>query len=125
MDKFRACSSIITGPGDTVLLWSDSWHLDNCSATIQQRFGRLFSFTKDPHITLAEFRAIQDVFSLFHLPLSSQAHIELSRLQRMMAHISVDDLFDQWIRKGGQNGQYSAKKYYDHVHAPIQSNTLL
>ena len=106
-------------------MWSDSWRLDNCSATIQQRFDRLFCFTKDPFITLAEFRATQDVLSLFHLPLSSQAHMELIRLQRMMAHISVDEQLDQWVWKGGQNDRYSTKKFYDQVHAPIQSNILL
>ena len=126
MDKFRACSSIKPGVGDTVLFWFDNWSLGTMTDTIQQSISRLFSYAKDPNVSLLEFRSTQEINTLFHLPLSLQAYHELNKLQDILANLPVSGANDTWYWRGKHKEmtRFSAKQYYVLVHAPIQSKNL-
>jgi hypothetical protein len=75
------------GDGSSILFWCDLWK-DN---TLDVKFQRLFSFTKDKLISVKEFFARNGMSDLFHLPLSTQAHSEYLQLQELMAEIEVSD----------------------------------
>ena len=97
------------------------------TATTQQSFSRLFSYAKDPNVSLLEFRSTQDISNLYNLPLSLQAYNELIKLQEMVATFPESRTNDTWYWRGKHKemSRLSAKQYYDLVHAPIQPNKLL
>lgn len=80
MDKFRMVSSVQVNKGDSVLFWSDSWTLGVLNTPLDVRFQRLFSFAVDPLISANELFATENLTSLFHLPLSERAFLELQAL---------------------------------------------
>ena len=47
--------------GDTALFWSDNWNLGNEVSSLQNRFSMLFSFAKDPWISVKEIFNTQDM----------------------------------------------------------------
>ena len=49
---------------------SDRWKLGDSVTTLQSRFPRLFSYVKDPWISVAEAFQAHDILDMFHLPLS-------------------------------------------------------
>ena len=80
MDKFRMVSKVQVLAGDTALFWGDDWNLNHYAGPLDQVFQRLFSFVKDPLLSVKEVFATQDITTLFHLPLSERAHSELLSL---------------------------------------------
>jgi hypothetical protein len=123
MDSFVAVSQIKLGVGDSVLLWND--FCNHTNATLAQKFQRLFSFAKDPLISVKEDRDVAELTDLFNLPLSAQAFQELSELQQILQNHSAEEARDCWTWRLNGKGQYTAKKFYILVHDPIQSNPLL
>ena len=79
MDSFVTVSQVKVGAGDSVLLWSDFW-IPNSNITLAQKYQRLFSFAKDPLLSVKEAREVADHTELFNLPLSAQAFQELQEL---------------------------------------------
>ena len=95
MDSFEAVSQIKLGVGYSVLLWNDFW-INHTNATLAQKFQRLFSFAKDPLISIKEDRAVDELTDLFNLPLSAQAFQELSELQQILQSHSAEEAMDCW-----------------------------
>ena len=124
MQNFRECAWVQINAGDTALMWSDNWQLDDQVSSLQFRFPRLFSYVKDPWITIKEFLDSQDMFQHFHLPLSSQAFDELTILQSMLGGlIRAPGSKDIWFWKGTAKG-YSPKLFYSHTFVSESFNPL-
>src|ERR1041385_2525180 len=115
MATFVAVSQAKVGLGDSVLLWNDFW-VPNTNATLAQKFQRLFSFAKDPFLSVKEAMEVADLTELFNLPLSAQDFQELSKMQLILPSQSGDALQDCWTWRLNGKGQYSAKKFYKLVH---------
>lgn len=84
MDKFRVVYVVQVNSGDTVLFWRDNWALDNNSLLLQDRFKRLFSYCLDKNISVQQVLNAENLLSLFQLPLSEQAYVELQCLSHCL-----------------------------------------
>ena len=71
----------------------------------------LFSFARDQKISVKKVMEAEDLASLFALPLSEQAHIELQDLQNELLSVPfVDGLKDVWTLMWGAK-EYSSCKF--------------
>ena len=125
LQNFRDCSWVQVNAGDTALFWSDNWNLGNEVSSLQSRFPRLFSFAKDPWISVkAIFNSI-DLYQHFHLPLSAQAFDELNLIRNMLvSHTRDDACKDLWFWQGSSK-VYKPKLFYGHVFQNETFNHLL
>ena len=106
MQGDRDCSWVRINEGYTALFWSDHWKLGQEVNTLQSRYPRLFSYAKDPWITVKELFETQDIYQNFHLPLSAQAYEDMINLQSLMeSHNRVPGSKDVWFWQG------SSKEY--------------
>ena len=71
-DKFRGVASCSVGNCTYVFFCLDVWN----GHYLQQKFPRLFNFSKNQKISVATFLSAQDIAVHFHLPLSEQAYQE-------------------------------------------------
>jgi hypothetical protein len=125
MQNFRDTSWVQINEGDTALFWYDHWKIGEEVTTLQTRYPRLFSYAKDPWITVKEVFETQDLFGNFHLPLSEQAYEELITLQSLMeSHSRVTGLKDVWSWQGSTR-EYKPKMFYSHTYLSQPFNPLL
>ena len=125
MISFREFSWVEVNDGDTALFWSDSWNIGDEVSPLQSRFPRLFSYVKDPWITVKEFFSSQDIVQHFHLPLSAQAFGELILIQSMMgSHSRVSGSKDVWFWQNSSK-QFRPKMFYSHTFQSKAFNPLL
>ena len=97
----------------------------NTNATLAQKFQRLFSFAKDPLLSVKEAKDAIVLTDLFNLPLSAQAFQELCAFQQILLHHNSEEAKDCWTWRLNGKGGFTAKKFYTLVHDPIQVNPLL
>ena len=83
-DKFCWLATPQVHAGDTVVFWLDCWQIDNRMIALKDRFPRLHSFAIDDTITVKDFFSYQTAVEGFHLPFSSEAHLELTQLQNFL-----------------------------------------
>ena len=108
MDSFRALAKCEINKGDTILLWKDKWD----DSIREDYYPHLFSFAKDVNLSMEKAGHVtnEDIYDLFHLPLSTIAHQELSDLQDEIRDIDFSNNPDSWIFPWGT--EYSTKKVY-------------
>jgi hypothetical protein len=106
------------GKGDTFLFWLDSWKLKDSSICLKDRFPRLFSFVLNDSLSASQVYEMEDISSIFFLPLSVQAHGELNELQVLMADNPLSEQNDVWSYIWGE--KYYAAKFYEYIHSHIQ-----
>lgn len=119
-DNYRAVATVIVNSRDSVLLWSDGWHLDGSTRPLRDRLPHLFSYAIDDKISVSDFLSTPDIASLFNLPISQVAATELLCLQDWIANLQRNPMESDvwcWLDKGN----YSAKSYYTlmHTHLPV------
>jgi len=95
MDSFVAVSKIQIGPGDSVLLWQDQW-IEQMNRPLANKFARLFSYAKDPLISVQEVLGTTELTELFNLPLSAQAYEELMELTLILQNHTSQLASDCW-----------------------------
>jgi hypothetical protein len=114
-DEYRSITKCEVGNGSSVLFWSDLWKDD----LLDTNFPRLFSFAKDKLQSVKEFFEMESVLDSFHLPLSVQAHDELTSLQLLLHNTSLNyEANDSWIFKLGNKGFKPSKvyiQYFAHI----------
>ena len=104
MDHYRNTAWVQVNCGSTALFWSDKWKIGESVEPLQIRFPRLFSYVKDPWITVYEAFQSQDMVNMFHLPLSAQAYQEFLTVQNLMVSCSRDlEAKDSWFWQGTCN----------------------
>jgi hypothetical protein len=109
VEGFRDVSKIMPGKGDTILFWSDNWHILDSNQPLCERFPRLFSYVLDTNMSVAEVYTTHDRSELYYRPMSAQAYEEYCSLQEalgnnpltvekmMFGHISGETLIKQLI----------------------------
>jgi hypothetical protein len=107
LDKYKNLASVLVAIGDTVLLWSDKWN-GNIPA---QLFPKLFSFARNPAITLQAAINNPLFLSNFFLPLSAQAHDQLQQLSILISNRPTVGDLDMWSYSWG-NAKFSTTKAY-------------
>lgn len=107
LDKFKAMAKVEIGDGASCLLWDDLWS----SAPLSQKFPQLHSFARNRQIGFATGRSETSLHTLFHLPLSPQAHDQLNQMQELLDQSMQREELDRWIYISGSN-QFSVKRAY-------------
>jgi hypothetical protein len=69
LDLYKAKASCTLNSGVTVLFWTDLWD----TKILSTKWPYLFTFAKDISISIKNVLATEEIPSLFHLPLSTQA----------------------------------------------------
>src|SRR4051812_10496430 len=105
--------------------WLDNWR-DNQQQLLANNFARLFSFATNTLISVHGVLQTDDLLTLFHLPLSTEAFGELHLLSQIVVdYLERTHTTDVWGWGFGKGGIYIARKYYKQVHDPIISNPPL
>jgi hypothetical protein len=90
---YRRIANCLLGDGSSVSFWNDQWS----DSVLSVQFPRLHSFAMNKSISVQSLMLEQDLDSIFFLPLSSQAHDELTLLQNYLEDIEYDDsTIDSW-----------------------------
>jgi hypothetical protein len=107
MDKFKDLSSVSIGDGSTILFWKDKWRY----LVPAQAYPELFSFAKKPDISFLAATSTLDFTTNFNLPLSVQAHDQLSLLQSKVESLHLSTEFDTWMYTWGSTIFSTSKAY--------------
>jgi hypothetical protein len=84
---FKNIARCNIGDGTTVTLWHDCWS----GEVLALRFPRLFSFARNPNISVSEAMSAEDLDALFTLPLSQEAFEELELLGEFLQSQAFDE----------------------------------
>ena len=125
LDQFRSTIWVQINSGTSALFWSNKWKVDETVITLQTRFPRLFSYVKDPWITVSEAFQSQNFTQLFHLPLSAHAYQECMTVQNLMANCNREvEANDIWFWQGSSQ-PFKPKLFYSFLHSHMSFNPLL
>jgi hypothetical protein len=108
VDDFTDLTTCSVHKGNSISLWFDQW--DNNSKK-ETQYPRLLSFAKNDRINLHKATGLEDLYDLFHLPLSIEAHQEFRSLQLDLNGINSSDRDDIWCLRGNE-ASFSTKKVY-------------
>jgi hypothetical protein len=117
-EEYRSITSVTIGNGSSTLFWSDLWKEE----AFDSKFLRLYSFAKDRLQSVKEFALKDSILDNFDLPLSVEAHAELSSLMDLIgdAHLN-ESVHDSWIFKLGGVG-YRPSKVYKYAFNHLETN---
>lgn len=106
LDTYKGMTKITVGDGKFVFLWKDLWN----GQAKNQMWPELFSFVRNPWITIQQFTLTDSSNELFHLPLSGQAY---QQLQVLLAEIpdQLQPDRDVWSYTWGNPNFSTAKAY--------------
>jgi len=110
LSKYKGMAQVSINNGSTCLLWDDLWE----GEVPRQKFPELFSFAKDKHLTVAQSINQSPLHSLFHLPLSIQAHSQMLILQQKMRSVIISEEQDKWTYIWNSS-KFTVKKAYRHL----------
>lgn len=80
---YRGVARCTIGDGSIVLFLEDLWSQEILATT----FPRLFSFAHNEHASVKHIMDAHDLESIFHLPLTQEAHHEMLDLQEYLQEI--------------------------------------
>jgi hypothetical protein len=119
---YRSITSTTVASGDTVLFWKDFWNSD---VLLCDRYPRLFSYSLNEDISVADFIGADDRFNLFALPLSTEAFEELSDALRITQDFQLQpDAMDARSFCWGGTA-YTSAKFYKFIFDAIPTNRAL
>ena len=95
--------------GKTVSLYNDLW----LGSVPKLQFPELYSSARDKNSTILHALPAQDMFSFFHLPLSTEAYAQLASLQSQLAYVTHGSK-DLWCYIWGTSS-FSSQKAYTHM----------
>ena len=93
--------------GCTNLLWDDNWNGD----IMKIKYPELHSFTQKESISVKEAKELDNLYSLFQLPLSIQGHQQFHLLSEELNNIRNTYDKDRWLFKWGSNKNITKKIY--------------
>src|SRR4051812_48151788 len=95
--------------------------MDRMNISLAHKFARLFTYAKDPLISVQEVLGKSEFTDLFNFPLSAQAYEELMELNLILQNHTSELVSDCWTWRQNTKEPYTANKFYTMVHALIQS----
>jgi len=105
---YRGVAKYVLGNGTTVLFWEDLWS----PYVLADSFPRFFSFATNSQVSVKDVMLAPDLDSLFSLPLSQEAFLELQQLQLYLEEIPYNaDNRNQCTFIWG-NPIYTSSKFY-------------
>jgi hypothetical protein len=118
---YRSVSMPKVVSGETILFWKDFWHNDEL---LCDTFPRLFSYSLNEDVSFVAIKNSADIFDLFALPISVEAHDELIQLQEIIQNIDL-------IQEGNDTrsfiwgNTYTASKFYNFLFSSIPCDGAL
>ena len=106
-----AIASVHINMGESALFWSDAWFIGGSSRPLCWRLPWFFSFVNNGKVSVHEFLISQDIFSMFFLPLSHQAALELQVLEGWILDLNRDPTIPDVWTWPGKSGCYTAKSF--------------
>jgi len=94
--------------GDSSLFWHDAWH----QQPLVDSSPELFSFALNKKISIKRAFEQDELSSLFYLPLSQTAFLQLQNVQQIMESIVLSNDKDKWIYSWGYDWFASSKIYH-------------
>lgn len=104
--------------GKSIWFWADNWDLGSSSTILSERFPSLFSFVIDEQSSIPDIMS-DELISSFHLPLSSEAHLEFLNLQQLLDSIHLVDGTKNLWQWPFNRCECRPKSYYTSEHANI------
>jgi hypothetical protein len=121
-DLFCQSATCEVGDGSIVCFWSDNW-LHDLNGNLLHELPRLGSFCRDEDVSVKQVMQMEDLDSLFYLPLSMQAMEELETLQSWLSERSYDDAAnDRWIMTW--ETKYTSRRFYKFVFQPMPAHRI-
>jgi hypothetical protein len=107
-DKYKELTAVDIQSGKSVVLWKDNWN----NSIRQDIYPHLHSFAKNQNISIDKAMEIynENLYDMFHLPLSTIAHEELYNLEQEFLDLKITEDHDIWSFSWGSS--YSTKKVY-------------
>jgi hypothetical protein len=78
LDKFKEMALVSIESGASCLFWDDLWF----GQVPKHVFPELYSFTKNPNMSLQTAKLSLSLIQTFHLPLSIEAHHQFIQLEQ-------------------------------------------
>jgi hypothetical protein len=110
LDKFKGFAKVKINNGESCFFWDDLWRED----TLAHKYPELLSFAKKRQISFKQASSQAPLQSLFHLPLSQQAHDQLLLLQGELDEVRLNNLPDAWSYIWNSD-DFSVKRAYKHL----------
>jgi hypothetical protein len=107
LDKFKGMASVLVKDGASCLFWDDCWQ----GPPLKLAYLELYSFVKKSSISLKRVTVVNDVSSLFSLPLSVQAYGQFQQVQVILQDLQHLDGMDTWTYIWGSS-IFTSKKAY-------------
>ena len=115
MPTYRGVTKIQIRSGKTALFWKDDW----CIRILEEQFPRAFSYTLGEDASVRNMLTIPEIGEAFHLPLSTQAHDELRRIQNVVSSTELSDERDIWTCTWGSS-TFKTTPYYKFCFRELQ-----
>jgi hypothetical protein len=107
LDKFKGMALISVQNGASCLFWNDLWF----GVVPKHAFPELYSFTKNPSMTLQAAKMNHSLTQTFHLPLSTKAYQQFVQLELTVNDFQPSNLNDTWSYIWGRQ-EFSCKMAY-------------
>jgi hypothetical protein len=104
---YKSIASVTHYGGSSCFLWLDHWH----RPSLQQIFPELFSFARNPNISVQSARLAVLLQSLFHLPLSVDAFDQYQALTSSVKTVRDTQDADIWTYVWGSSLLCSGNAY--------------
>jgi hypothetical protein len=110
LDKFKGMASVSIVDGASCPFWDDCWS----GGSLKLAFPELFSFAKKANVSLQFARLVVPSSSLFHLPLSVEAHDQFQVVENLLQCSDPSTVADAWYYIWGTSN-FTSKKAYCHL----------
>ena len=92
LPDFKSIATPHVENGESIFYWHDNW--DNQSLVVEA--PELFSYAKNKSISVQRAFSIDDFSSLFQLPLSQAAFLQMQDIQQLIVNRLLSDNNDRW-----------------------------
>ena len=114
-DVYRGVTKASVVAGDTILFWKDEWN----DTLLEEAFPRAFSFARDQDMSVKKLLSSTSLRNIFHLPLSIEARLEVTKMQLATAVVASTEGIDTWSCVWG-GSEFKASKFYEHCFRNMQ-----
>jgi hypothetical protein len=115
---FRGIARCVLGNGAIITFWEDLW----CDEVLSHKYPQLFYFARNEAISVQQFIQAHDLDTLFALPISPEAFVELLQLQDLLNQVEVTPSEDDSWQFIWGDQRYSSRHYYQMVFANFNSS---
>ena len=114
-NSFKGMSRVIIKDGATCFLRQDLW----TGQILDQSFPELFSYAKNTLILVKKACQSQELYDLFHLPLSVEAFQRFQVFSELVDNLNLTEDTDVWTYIWNSN-IFSSQKAYAHLIGTMQ-----